>query len=63
MTTTKKPILLTPEEVADLLRVHVRSIYRRVKHGQIPGVVKLGTTSQSMLRFRADDIYRWIDGK
>jgi excisionase family DNA binding protein len=63
MTNTEIPTLLMPEEVAQILRVHVRSIYRRVKRNEIPGAVKLGSTKQSMLRFRADDFYRWLNGK
>jgi excisionase family DNA binding protein len=33
---------LTPEELADLLRVHRQTIYRELRAGNLPGVIKIG---------------------
>jgi excisionase family DNA binding protein len=35
-------IWLTPEELADLLRVHRQTIYRELRAGRLPSVIKIG---------------------
>jgi excisionase family DNA binding protein len=35
-------IWLTPEELADLLRVHRQTIYRELRADRLPGVIKIG---------------------
>jgi excisionase family DNA binding protein len=51
---TQIPVLLTVQEVADLLRVHKRTIYRLVAHSEIPyRRVKAG------LRFDYDELLAW----
>jgi excisionase family DNA binding protein len=35
-------VWLTPEELADLLRVHRQTIYRELRAGHLPGVIKIG---------------------
>ncbi len=47
--------VLTAEEAARYLRLHVKSVYRLVKKGKIPGQ-KVGGT----WRFHADALERWL---
>jgi excisionase family DNA binding protein len=35
-------VWLTPEELADLLRVHRQTIYRELRAGNLPDVIKIG---------------------
>jgi excisionase family DNA binding protein len=35
-------VWLTPEELADLLRVHRQTVYRELRAGNLPGVIKIG---------------------
>jgi excisionase family DNA binding protein len=50
--------LLTAEEVASMLNVPVTWVYRAARTGELPSV-RLGR----YVRFRLDDILRWIDGQ
>ena len=36
------PVLLTPNEVAELLRTSRKAIYSMVERGQLPGVIRIG---------------------
>jgi excisionase family DNA binding protein len=36
------PILVTPEEVAEILRTSKKAIYTMVARGQLPGVTRIG---------------------
>ena len=47
--------ILTPREAADYLSVHVRTIYRLVKNGDIPGR-KVGGS----WRFKKDALDDWL---
>lgn len=47
--------VLTAEEAARYLRLHVKSIYRLVRAGKIPGQ-KVGGT----WRFHADALEKWL---
>jgi len=47
--------IMTPREAADYLSVHVRTIYRLVKNGEIPGH-KLGGS----WRFKKDVLDEWL---
>jgi excisionase family DNA binding protein len=49
--------LLTPREVADLARLTVDTVYRFAKRGTLLAV-KIGRH----LRFREEDIARWLAG-
>jgi len=46
---------MTPREAADYLSVHVRTIYRLVKNGEIPGC-KIGGS----WRFKKDALDDWL---
>jgi excisionase family DNA binding protein len=52
----KLPYLLTPDEVADLLRTTRKAVYGRIERGLLPGVVRDG---RRVLLLR-DDLLRWI---
>jgi len=50
--------LLTPDEIADLLKIDRRSFVRSVcKQPGFPSPVRLG---ERMLRWHSDDIEQWI---
>ena len=46
---------MTPREAAEYLSVHVRTIYRLVKHGEIPGR-KIGGS----WRFKKNALDEWL---
>jgi len=46
---------MTPREAAEYLSVHVRTLYRLVKHGEIPGR-KIGGS----WRFKKDALDEWL---
>jgi excisionase family DNA binding protein len=50
--------ILTPREAAEYLSVHVRTIYRLAKFGEIPGR-KVGGS----WRFKKDTLDDWLSGK
>ncbi len=50
--------IMTPREAAEYLSVHVRTIYRLAKHGDIPGR-KIGGS----WRFKKDALDEWLSGK
>jgi len=47
--------VMTPHEAAEYLSVHVRTIYRLVKNGEIPGR-KIGGS----WRFKKDALDQWL---
>lgn len=50
------PVLLTTDEVADLLRTSRTAIYAMVARKQLPGVVRIGRR----VLFRRADVMRWL---
>lgn len=50
--------IMTPREAAEYLNVHVRTIYRLAKRGEIPGR-KVGGS----WRFKKDALDEWLSGK
>jgi len=38
----RTPVLLTPNEVAELLRTSRKAIYSMVERSQLPGIVRIG---------------------
>jgi len=50
--------ILTPREAAEYLSVHVRTIYRLVKQGEIPGR-KIGGS----WRFKKETLDEWLSGR
>jgi excisionase family DNA binding protein len=49
--------LLTAENIAEMLGISKRQVWRLASGGQLPGRVKLGR----LTRWRRDDVQRWID--
>ena len=54
-----RPVLLTVDEAAELLRTTRRAIYVMVDRRQLPGVTRIGRR----LLLRADDLLDWLDQK
>jgi excisionase family DNA binding protein len=50
------PHLLTPTEVAALLRTSKTAIYARIERGQLPGVVRVGRR----VLVRKSDLLKWL---
>jgi excisionase family DNA binding protein len=53
---TAVPILLTPDEVAGILRTSKKAIYVMAQRGQLPGVVRVGRR----LLFDQSDLVRFL---
>ena len=51
--------LLTVDEVADLSKRTPAAIRKAVERGQVPGVIR---PARRMIRFRAAEIRRWLNG-
>jgi excisionase family DNA binding protein len=56
---TRKPVLLTPTEVADLLRTSRKAIYTMVERAQLPGIVRIGRR----VLVREDALLDWLRQK
>jgi excisionase family DNA binding protein len=52
--------LLTPAEVADLLRTSKSAIYSMIERGRLPGVVRIG---QRRVLLRESDLLEWLRQK
>jgi len=50
--------IMTPHEAAEYLSIHVRTIYRLAKNGEIPGR-KVGGS----WRFKKDALDEWLSGR
>ena len=53
------PVLLTPTEVADLLRTSRKAIYTMIERAQLPGVVRIGRR----VLVREDALLDWLRQK
>jgi excisionase family DNA binding protein len=56
---SRAPILLTPTEVAELLRTTKKAIYSMVERGQLPGIVRVGRR----VLVREDALLDWLGQK
>ena len=54
-----RPVLLTVDEAAALLRTTRRAIYAMIERRQLPGVIRI----RRRVLFRADDLLHWLDQK
>jgi excisionase family DNA binding protein len=52
--------LLTPEEVAEILKVHPGTLENWRVRGEGPPFVKLGNKRRSAVRYRRQDVENWI---
>jgi excisionase family DNA binding protein len=50
------PMLLSADEVAELLRTSRRAVYTMLERGQLPGAVRIGRR----VLFRSDDLVGWL---
>ena len=57
--TRSVPMLLTPDDVAELLRTTRRAVYAMIERGQLPGIVRIGRR----VLVRADELLDWLDQK
>jgi excisionase family DNA binding protein len=57
--TQSVPILMTVDDVAELLRTTKRAVYAMIERRQLPGIVRIGRR----VLVRADDLLHWIDQK
>lgn len=55
--TSEFAMLLTARQVADLLQLSVRSVWRLRSAGALPHEIRIGAA----VRWRRDEISRWID--
>ena len=56
---TGLPVLLTPDETAELLRTSRKAVYAMTERGQLPGVTRIGRR----VLYRRDDLLDWLDQK
>jgi excisionase family DNA binding protein len=54
-----QPVLLTAEEVAQLLRTSRKAVYQLAERAQLPGVTRIGRR----LLVRSDDLLDWLRQK
>jgi len=52
-------MLLTPDDVAELLRTTRRAVYAMIERRQLPGIVRIGRR----VLVRADELLHWLDQK
>ncbi|MFM7318335.1 MAG: helix-turn-helix transcriptional regulator [Isosphaeraceae bacterium] len=50
-------VLMSAEELAEMLRISERTLWRLLSAGQIPKPVRIGRST----RWRANEIREWID--
>ena len=55
-TGSQEPLLVSAADVARLLQVSTRTLWRQLSAGQIPKPVRFGGT----VRWRIDEIRKWI---
>ena len=56
---SRMPALLTPPEVAELLRTSRKAIYTMIERGQLPGVLRIGRR----VLVRQDALLDWLRQK
>jgi len=52
-------VLLTVDDVADVLRTTRRAVYAMVERRQLPGIVRIGRR----VLVRADELLHWLNQK
>lgn len=53
--------MLTVNDVAELLQIHVQTARRWLQTGRIPGGVKVGGDKVSEWRIKMEDLEAWVD--
>ena len=59
LTGSSLPMLLTVDDVAQLLRTTDRAIYAMIERRQLPGIVRIGRR----VLFRTADLLNWLNQK
>jgi excisionase family DNA binding protein len=54
-----KPTLMTPGEVATVLRTSRKAIYAMIERGQLPGVIRIGRR----VLIREQELVEWLRQK
>lgn len=54
---SNKQLFITPRQLAVMLQVSIRTLWRWRSAGRLPAPVRLG----GAVRWRLDDVTRWID--
>ena len=55
--TSTTPVLIAATELAELLGISVRTVWRNESNGNLPAPVRLG----GLVRWRRSEIMHWID--
>ena len=58
-----QPAYLTSQDVADLLRLSVRTLERMRVDGNGPRFLKAGTGKRSRVLYRLEDIQSWLESQ
>lgn len=53
--------LLTPEDVAGILKLHVKTVQKRLLTGEIPNIVVCGSKRRGTRRIRPADLSAYIE--
>ena len=53
--------LLTPEEVAGILKLHVKTVQKRLLTGEIPNILVCGSKQRGTRRIRPTDLSAYIE--
>ncbi|HKH44603.1 MAG TPA: helix-turn-helix domain-containing protein [Thermoanaerobaculia bacterium] len=61
LTSQSLPVLMTPDQVADLLMVSPRTLAGWRLRGEGPRFVRLGNKGREMIRYRSSVILAWIE--
>ncbi|MFN9187504.1 MAG: helix-turn-helix transcriptional regulator [Betaproteobacteria bacterium] len=59
---TTAPDIMTPEQVAEALQVHIGTLERWRFLGQGPRFIKMGEGRRSAIRYRKQDVDDWLLG-
>jgi len=57
MPTTKDPVLITAEELAEMLRISTRTLWRQLSAGQLIEPVRIGGST----RWPLEKVHQWIE--
>lgn len=55
--TTREPLLITAAELADMMRISLRSLWRMRNSGHLPQPIRLG----GVVRWRTNEVEAWIN--
>ena len=60
----EKPEWLSPTETAEYLSMHINTIYRLIKHEELPvHNITVGTTGKNYYRIRRSELEEWLENR